>query len=108
MITALAARLSRLLIACHPRRWRPRYREEILDVLDQHPAGPRTVLDLALSALDTHLDPAWRVRPSLAGVRRTVREAAPLAVLLMLPALFVGITFTVNAWRDSHWTPDDS
>jgi hypothetical protein len=30
------ARLSRFLVGCYPRRWRERYREEMLDVLDQH------------------------------------------------------------------------
>ena len=36
-----AARLSRFLVGCHPRRWRDRYGEEMLDVLDQHrPTGP--------------------------------------------------------------------
>ena len=43
----LAARLSRALVACYPPRWKQRYREEMLDVLDQHRAGPRTVLSLA-------------------------------------------------------------
>jgi hypothetical protein len=37
-----AARLSRFLVGCYPRRWRERYREEMLDVLDQHrPADAR-------------------------------------------------------------------
>jgi len=31
-----AGRLSRALVGCHPRRWRERYGEEMLDVLDQH------------------------------------------------------------------------
>jgi hypothetical protein len=30
----LAARLSRVLVACYPPRWKQRYREEMLDVLD--------------------------------------------------------------------------
>ena len=47
MRPALAARLSRLLVGCHPRRWRERYSEEMLDVLDQHQATARTVASLA-------------------------------------------------------------
>jgi hypothetical protein len=40
-----AARLSRFLVGCYPRRWRERYREEMLDVLDQHrPADARCLL----------------------------------------------------------------
>ena len=38
-----AARLSRFLVGCHPRRWRERYGEEMVDVLDQHQASTRTV-----------------------------------------------------------------
>ena len=60
MRPALAGRLSRVLVGCHPRRWRDRYREEMLDVLDQHQASARTVLNLAASAASAHVDPAWR------------------------------------------------
>jgi hypothetical protein len=59
----LATRLSRYVIGCHPRRWRERYGDELLEVLDQYDARSRTVLDLAFSALDAHLDPAWRSPP---------------------------------------------
>ena len=38
MRPAPAARLSRVLVGCYPRRWRERYGEEMLDVLDQHQA----------------------------------------------------------------------
>ena len=34
MRPGLAGRLCRFLIGCHPRRWRERYGEEVLDVLD--------------------------------------------------------------------------
>ena len=60
MSQALAARLSRALVSCYPLRWKQRYREEILDVLDQHQASARTVLSLAGGALATHLDPDYR------------------------------------------------
>ena len=57
----LAARLSRAMIGCYPRRWKHRYRDEILDVLDQHQASSRTILSLAGGALATHLDPDYRM-----------------------------------------------
>jgi hypothetical protein len=50
----LADRLSRAVVGCYPRRWKQRYAAELLDVLDQHHAGPRTVLSLAGGALSTH------------------------------------------------------
>jgi len=45
-----AGRLSRVLVGCHPRRWRDRYGEEMLDVLDQHRPTARTVVNLWASA----------------------------------------------------------
>ena len=42
MKPALADRLSRAVVGCYPRRWKQRYAAELLDVLDQHRAGPRT------------------------------------------------------------------
>ena len=66
MRPGLADRLSRALVGCHPRRWRERYGEEMLDVLDQHQATMRTVLDLAASALSAHADPAYRTDRAVA------------------------------------------
>ena len=62
MKPALADRLSRAVVGCYPRRWKQRYAAELLDVLDQHHAGPRTVLSLAGGALSTHLDPDYRMQ----------------------------------------------
>ena len=64
-----AAPLSRFLVGCYPRRWRERYGEEMLDVLDQHRPGARTVVNLAASALGAHLDPAYRME-GLSMIRR--------------------------------------
>ena len=69
MAPALAARLSRFLVGRHPGRWRQRYGEEMLDVLDQHQPTVRTVVNLGVSTVSTHLDPAWMGRPSARAVR---------------------------------------
>ena len=90
MTPVLAGRLSRFLVACHPRRWRQRYGDELLDVLGQHRAGARTVLDLAFSAADAHLNPAWRMQPSMAGLRRGARAAAPWSAALAALVLVGG------------------
>ncbi len=100
-----AARLSRFLVSCHPRRWRERYGDELLDVLGQHHAGPRTVLDLAFSALDAHLDPAWRAWP---GLRRCVRAAVPYVVISGVLVLIMGTFVALKVWQESHWSPDSS
>jgi hypothetical protein len=66
--------LSRFLVGCHPRRWRERYGEEMLEFLDQYRPTARTVLNLAASVLSTHLDPAYRSEVlSLPRLRRAAR-----------------------------------
>ena len=78
MKPVLAGRLSRAVVGCYPRRWKQRYAAELLDVLDQHRAGPRTVLSLAGGALSTHLDPDYRMqirlKPHLSRGRQAVHR----------------------------------
>jgi len=77
--------LARRLVRWYPRRWRRRYAEEFLDVLDQHRVTVRTVTDLAVSAAAARLDPHHygplprRVRAALKGIGVT----AGVAVLLL-------------------------
>jgi hypothetical protein len=63
-VSGLAGRLSRLMVGLYPRRWRRRYGEELLALLEEHRPGPRTVVNLALGAVGTHLDPAYRKKGS--------------------------------------------
>jgi hypothetical protein len=98
-----AGRLSRFLVRCHPRRWRDRYGEEMLEVLDQHQPTARTAASLAASAVSTHLDPAWRTgRLSLTRLRR----AALISAAAVAPIVLVfGSLFGYAAWKDGHWHP---
>src|SRR5262249_53486815 len=85
MQPALAARLSRVLVTCHPRRWRERYGAEMLDVLDQHQMTARTVASLGASAVSAHLDPAYRTEHlSLSRLRRAALISAAIAAPLVL------------------------
>ena len=59
-MSVLADRLSRLMVGLYPRRWRRRYGDELLALLEEHRSSPRTVANLALGALGTHLDPGYR------------------------------------------------
>jgi hypothetical protein len=98
----LAGWLSRVLVGWHPRRWRQRYGEEMLDVLDQHHPTARTVASLGASALGAHLDPAWRTdRLSLSRLRRAALVSAVIAAPLALLLAPVGY----GAWQDDHWHP---
>jgi WD40 repeat protein len=102
MRPGLAGRLSRVLVGCHPRRWRDRYREEMLDVLDQHHPTARTVVSLGASAVGAHLDPAYRAdRLSLPRLRRAALISAVIAAPLALLLAPVGY----GIWQDSHWHP---
>jgi WD40 repeat protein len=97
-----AGRLSRALVGWHPRRWQERYREEILEVLDQHHPTARTVASLAASALSTHVDPAYRTeRLSLARLRR----AALISALVAAPLALVLGPVGYRMWQDSYWHP---
>jgi hypothetical protein len=108
----LADRLSRALVRCYPRRWKQRYAAELLDVLDQHPAGPRTVLSLAGGAMSTHLDPDYRMQVRL--MPRLSRDAK--LAIAGFPAMIVGglalviVPMAIKDARESRWEPsrDDS
>jgi WD40 repeat protein len=102
MRPGLAGRLSRFLVGCHPQRWRERYGEEMLDVLDQHHATARTAASLWASAVSAQLDPAWRTdRLSLARLRRAALISAAIAAPLALVLAPVGY----RVWQDSYWHP---
>jgi len=106
----LAARLSRAVVGCYPRRWKERYAAELLDVLGQHRAGPRTVLSLAGGALSTHLDPDYRMqirlRPHLSRDAR-VYIAIFAAIIAGVPALVI-LPMIPRAIRESRWQPSSS
>ena len=97
----LAARMSRKLAGCYPRRWRQRYGEEMLDVLDQHRPTARTVLNLAVGAVSTHLNPAYRTeRP--ARIRLTKNGKAAIAFIAAILAIIV-IPVGIKFWNDDTW-----
>jgi WD40 repeat protein len=96
-----AARLSRALVGCYPRRWRQRYADELLDVLDQHRPRTRTVLNLAASAASTYLDPAYRAeRPDMKRFRTGALISGAFVALIGLP---FGMLVHADDWKDSHW-----
>ena len=106
MKPALADRLSRAVVGCYPRRWKQRYAAELLDVLDQHHAGPRTVLSLAGGALSTHLDPDYRMQIRLSRDAK-IYIAIFAAIIVGVPALVI-LPMIPRAIRESRWEPSSS
>jgi len=104
MRRTLAARLSRALVGCYPRRWRQRYGGELLDVLDQHRPGVRTVLDLGAGALGAHLDPAYR-REGLAVIGRHKNGLAAGIAALMVLVVLAGGWWIAAWWQEEHGSP---
>jgi hypothetical protein len=99
MRPGLAGLLSRALVGCHPRRWRERYGEEMLDVLDQHHPTARTVASLAASAVSAHANPAYRTGRlplSRSRLRRAAGISAGVAAGLVLAFGVLGFA----AWRE--------
>jgi WD40 repeat protein len=110
MKPALADRLSRAVVGCYPRRWKQRYAAELLDVLDQHRAGPRTVLSLVGGALSTHLDTDYRMqirlKPHLSRDAK-LYIAIFAAIIVGVPALVI-LPMIPRAIRESRWEPSSS
>ena len=74
----------------------------MLDVLDQHHATARTVVNLWVSAVSAQLDPAYRTdRLSLARLRRAALISAAIAAPLALVLAPIGY----RMWQDSYWHP---
>ena len=104
MRPGLAAWLSRALVGCHPRRWRDRYREEMLEVLDQHHATARTVLSLWASAVSAQLDPAYLMEGLSLKLKR-LRRAALISAAIMAPVMLMLAPVGYRVWQDSYWHP---
>jgi hypothetical protein len=109
MNPALADRLCRILVGCYPRRWKQRYAAEMLDVLDQHRAGQRTVLSLAGGALTSHLDPGYRMEVRL--VPRLSKDvklvvllsvAVPAGVLTLVALPAIAHNISESTWHRSN------
>jgi WD40 repeat protein len=103
MTPELAARLSRFLVRCYPPRWRQRYADELLAVLDQHQPTARTVLNLWAGAVSAHLDPAWRTgrHPAIL-LRHRARIAARVLTGIASVLLVFALGISLLAWRDEQ------
>ena len=53
-----------ILVRCYPARWRARYGDEFLALLEERPLGPYDVADILLGALDARLRSRMRAAGS--------------------------------------------
>ena len=104
MTPALADRLSRAVVGCYPRRWKQRYAAELLDVLDQHRAGPRTVLSLARRRPEHPPGPGLPDADAPPEQGRQEYVAITAAMIVGVPA-FVILPMIPRAIRESRWEP---
>jgi len=102
-MSGLAGRLSRLMVGCYPRRWRARYGDEVLALLEERRSGPRTVVNLALGALGARLDPAWRSEgPARFGPDSPLRMAAQVAAATATVVVVLGGLLALDVWNEQR------
>ena len=82
------------ILRCYPPRWRERYQEEIVAVLEQHTITSITLLDLLLGALDARLDPTYRSKEGF--MFQNIRDTRSLSILYVC-ALIVFL-FSSTFW----------
>lgn len=82
------------ILRCYPPRWRERYQEEILALLEQHTITSKTLFDLLLGALDARLDPTYRSKEGF--MLSNIRDTRSLSILYIC-ALIVFL-FSSNFW----------
>lgn len=70
------------IIKWYPRRWRERYQEEMLALLEQHTITLRTLLDLLLGAFEAHLHSLYRSSKE-GSLLENIRDNRVLSVIYM-------------------------
>jgi hypothetical protein len=85
----LARRVALVLIRLHPPAWRRRYADEVSALVEQSPATPRSLVDLARSGAGEWTRAGWRSVVIAPGRWPHPGRVAGLSVLTVV-ALFVG------------------
>jgi hypothetical protein len=72
-----------LLVRCYPARWRERYEDEFLAILEERPLGPYDVADILLGALDARLRSRRQraARPNGRGLSMSLRIGGFAAII---------------------------
>ena len=82
-----------LLIRCYPARWRQRYGDEFLAILEERPLGPYDVADIFLGALDA------RLRSRRADAASTAQgRGLPMSLRVGGVAAIIGAVILAVSW----------
>ena len=84
------------ILRCYPPRWRERYQEEIVALLEQHTITTKTLLDLLLGALDARLDPTYRSKDGF--MFQNIRDMRSLSILYVCALTRVSILVNLLAY----------
>ncbi len=84
-----------ILVRCYPARWRARYGEEFVSLLEERPLGPYDVADILLGALDARLRARRSARSPGRGLPMSLRLGglAAIAGALILTVSWFGTIF---------------
>ncbi len=84
-----------ILVRCYPARWRARYGDEFLALLEERPLGPYDVADILLGALDARLRSHRAVGSPERGLPMSLRVGglAAIAGALILTVSWFGTIF---------------
>jgi hypothetical protein len=80
------------MVRLYPAEWRERYADEMLALLAQIRASPRTALDLALGAVDAWLQP-WSPEQELPGSVNPLRNASVTVFCAWVAFVLAGLIF---------------
>ena len=73
--------MKTILVRCYPARWRERYGDEFLALLEERPLGPYDVADILLGALDARLRSHRAAGSPERGVPMSLRLGGYAAIL---------------------------
>jgi hypothetical protein len=85
------------LVRLYPKRWRDRYEEEFLALLEERPPTARDMLDTILGALDAHLHPQGDVGP------QPWTHRLPGLFALLAGAMWSAVFLAFVFWHEGAW-----
>ena len=96
--------LARMLLSVYPRRWRARYGEELLLLLQEGDGGIRTCVDVVCSALREHVFPipGGRMNNLTLSFRVVARKPSALLPLAMSVLALIIILVGPRIFGDGH------